>query len=229
MVVVWPTTPAELIEAQQALAAAEPPPWRPPDGPVLLGGAWVCFPRGLSGPGQAGDPAWAAAVTLRGRREAGRYVEHGEAAAGYVPGLMALRAGALLESVVRGLRERPQALLLDATGRDHPRRCGLARHLGAALDLPTVGVTHRPLAAHGDWPADRPGATSPLLLDGEVVGCWLRTRAGTRPLAVHPGWRTDVDTALRVLDAALAGRRTPEPLRWARRLARRARAGLPEE
>jgi deoxyribonuclease V len=59
-----------------------------------------------------------------------------------------------------------------------------------------------------------------------VVACWLRTRAGTRPMVVHPGWRTDVETALQVVEEALSGRRTPEPLRQARRLARRARAGL---
>jgi deoxyribonuclease V len=224
----WPATEAALVERQRTLAATDPPAWTPPERPLRLGGCWVCFPRGLSGPGQAGDLAWAAAVTLRAGRESGRYVERGAAEASYVPGLMALRAGALLESAVRGLPDLPDVLLLDATGRDHPRRCGLAQHLGAVLDVPTVGVTHRPLAARGDWPADRPGATSPLLLDGEVVGCWLRTRAGTRPLAVHPGWRTDLGTALRVLDAALAGRRTPEPLRRARRLARRARAGLAE-
>jgi deoxyribonuclease V len=57
------------------------------------------------------------------------------------------------------------------------------------------------------------------------VACWLRTRTGTRPLVVHPGWRTDLDVALSVVRGALAGHRTPEPLRRARRQARRARAG----
>jgi deoxyribonuclease V len=220
----WPTGVEGLIAAQHTLAGAAPPPWRLSDATPLLGGCWVCFPRGLSGPGEAGDPAWAAAVTMRSGRVRGRHVEPGAASAGYRPGLMALRAGALLEHAVLGLHPRPDVLLLDATGRDHPRRCGLALHLGAVLDLPTVGVTHRPLRATGDWPADRAGATSPLALDGEPVGCWLRTRAGTRPLALHPGWRTDVATAVQVAQAALAGRRTPEPLRQARRLARRARS-----
>jgi deoxyribonuclease V len=226
---VWPTDREELARVQRDLAAADPAPWHLPDGPLAIGGCWVCFPRGLSGPGAAGDPAWTAAVTMRARRVQARHVESSAAAAAYVPGLMALRAGAVLESVVRGLPARPDVLLLDATGRDHPRRCGLAMHLGAVLDLPTVGVTHRPLRADGPWPDDVAGATSSLRLDDEVVGCWLRTRGGTRPLAVHPGWRTNVESAVQVLDAALAGRRTPEPLRRARCLARRARAGLPEE
>jgi deoxyribonuclease V len=115
-------------------------------------------------------------------------------------------------------------LLIDATGRDHPRRAGLALHLGAQLDIPTVGVTHRTLLAEEAWPGDERGDITPLILDGAVVGHWLRTRPGTRPLAVHAAWRTDPDTAVEVVLAALAGRRAPEPLRRARQAAREARA-----
>ena len=72
----------------------------------------------------------------------------------------------------------PDVLLVDASGRDHPRRCGLALHLGAVLGVPTVGVTHRPLRAEGEWPDDERGATSALVLDGERVGYWVRTKRG---------------------------------------------------
>jgi deoxyribonuclease V len=71
-------------------------------------------------------------------------------------------------------------LLVNATGRDHPRRAGLALDLGAVLDLPPVGISHRLLLADGEWPADEAGATSPFRLEGEQVGHWLRTRRGTR-------------------------------------------------
>jgi len=125
---------------------------------------------------------------------------------------------------VRALPVRPDLLIADASGRDHPRRAGLALHLGAVLDLPSIGVTHRPLAASGAFPADAPGARSPLVLDGEVVAWWVRTRAGARPLAVHPGWRTDAETAIEIVLACARGARTPEPLRHARRVAREARA-----
>ncbi|MGH9014594.1 MAG: endonuclease V, partial [Acidimicrobiia bacterium] len=110
------------------------------------------------------------------------------------------------------------------TGRDHPRRAGLALHLGAALDVPSVGVTHRPLRATGDEPADEAGVWTALVLDGDVVGAWLRTRRGARPLAVHAAWRTDVATAVDVVGRCIARARTPEPLRQARVVARRARA-----
>jgi deoxyribonuclease V len=139
---------------------------------------------------------------------------------------MALREGALLEGSVRALGSTPDLVLVNATGRDHPRRAGLALHLGAVLDLPTVGVTHRSLVAEGSLPVAARGATSPLAIDGDVVAMWLRTRVGVRPVVVHPAWRTDVETAVEVVRRSLQRARTPEPLRRARRLARLARAGL---
>ncbi len=147
----------------------------------------------------------------------------GTTRAPYVPGLMALRLGPLLEQTVHTLDQRPDVLLLDATASDHPRRAGLALHLGAELDSPTIGVTHRPLTASGEWPVDERGATSPLRIGDSVVGCWLRTQPGVRPLAVHPGWRVDLATAVEVVLAVTRRHRTPEPLRRSRQLARRAR------
>jgi len=130
----------------------------------------------------------------------------------------------LLEGAVRVLPQRPDVLLVNATGRDHPRRAGLALQLGAVLELPTVGVTHRSLHAAGEWPEDEPTRRSPLVLAGEVVGYWLRTRRGARPLAVHAAWRTDPETAVDVTLSCTAVVRTPEPLRRARTAARAARA-----
>jgi len=92
------------------------------------------------------------------------------------------------------------------------------------LGLPTVGITTRPLVAEGDWPTDTRGATAPLLLGGEVVGCWARTRQGAKPVAVHAAWQTDAQDAVQVVLAATRRARTPEPLRRARTLARTRRA-----
>lgn len=225
----WPAEPDSLITLQESLAAAAAPILEfDPDLPI--GGCYVCFARGGTGAGQAGEPAWAAAAsTRRGRRGSATVVVAGESGAPYQPGLLALREGALLETAVRALPRPPAVLLVDGTGRDHPRRAGLALHLGAALGLPTVGVTHRPLLASGEWPGPERGATSPLLLDGEVVGCWLRTRAGARPVAVHAAWGTRPELAASVVLAATRRARTPEPLRSARRAARRARAAAEAE
>lgn len=212
----WPSTCEELIEEQRRVAALEPALWRF-DAGSRIGGAFVCFPRGPSGPGALGDTAWAATCV-----DAECVAVEGRAGASYEPCLLALREGALLEAVVRALAQPPDILLVDATGRDHSRRAGLALHLGAVLDVATVGVTHRPLLAQGEWPEDARGARSPLLLEGELVGYWLRTREGTRPLAVHASWRTDPDTAAEVV-LSTCRVRTPEPLRRARRRAREAR------
>ena len=104
------------------------------------------------------------------------------------------------------------------------RLAGLALHLGARLSLPTVGVTRNSLLAEGPWPEDERGASSLLKIGNEPVGCWLRTRRGSAPLAVHAAWRTDPGTAVAVVMEVTEGCRTPEPLRQARRLARLARA-----
>jgi deoxyribonuclease V len=219
----WPTDGEELLDRQRQLAELSPEPWLPRWDEVSVGGCWVCFPRGETGQGKQGDPAWTAAASLRGHRIVEQVTGSGLAGAAYLPGMLALRQGALLAGAVRRLERPPEVVLVDGTGRDHPRRAGLALHLGAELDLPTVGVTHRPLLAHGEWPADAAGATSPVRLGPDVVAAWLRTRPGTRPLVVHPGWRTDLDTAIEVVRRS-AVRRTPEPLRVARRAAREARA-----
>lgn len=188
----------------------------------MVGACFVCFPRGATGSGRSGDRGWAAAVALAPATETA--VVTGEAGAPYMAGLLALREGPLLEAAVRALAQAPDVLLVDASGRDHPRRAGLATSLGAVLGLPSVGVTHRPLLAEGGWPANRRGATAPLRIGEETVGCWLRVRAGVRPLAVHPAWRTELDTAIAVVLGATARVRTPAPLRIAHTAARRARA-----
>jgi deoxyribonuclease V len=222
----WPRSAAELVDVQRALADAQPPLWRPVVAPAFLavGAVAICFPHGIGGRGARGDRAWTAAAVLRGRTTVAQATVVGEAGAPYEPGLLALREGPLLEAAVRALHESPDVLLVDATGRDHPRGAGLALHLGAVLGVPTVGVTHRPLLAEGAWPADAKGEAAPLMLDGGQVGAWVRRREGARPVAVHPAWRTDIDTAIAFVLRTAGSHRTPEPLRRARRLARLARA-----
>jgi deoxyribonuclease V len=216
----WPATAEELIRAQAELGRAAPPPWLPEAPPRAVAGCFACFARSA-----AGEIGFAGAALLVEGALVATAVASGPAPAGYEPGLLALREGPLLEAAVRRLPARPEALLVNASGRDHPRRAGLALHLGAVLGIPTAGVTHRPLLAAGAEPGRERGARSPLLLDGRLVGYWLRTERGARPLAVHAAWRTDAETAAALVLAASGRFRTPEPLRRAREAARRARAG----
>lgn len=206
----WPRSREELEELQRALAGTEPEPWAPGKR-FTVGAVFAAFSTRADPAGH--ERGWAAAVAGGARAEL-TFVP----AWPYEPGYLALREGPALEAVVRALPCPPDVLLVDATGRDHPRGAGLALHLGAVLDLATVGVTDRPLAAalRGD------GA---LVLGGREVGRLLRTRPGARPVCVHAAWRTDVETGVRVVAACTSGRaRTPEPLRLARFLARSARA-----
>lgn len=219
----WTNSVDELMAVQNDLARRRPDPWVPPPDDVVLAGCFVCFERGPA-LGAGGERAWAAATLLRPGRGAVRAVVEGRASAPYEPGLLALREGPLLEAAVRALPERPEALLVNATGRDHPRRAGLALHLGAVLNLPTAGVTDRTLVAEGPPPERAARSSAPLVLEGEVVGAWLRTREGIRPVAVHAAWRTDVHVAIEVVRRAPGRMRTPGPIRLAREAARRARA-----
>jgi deoxyribonuclease V len=222
----WPSSPDALIAVQGALADLEVEPWRPHDDATAtrVGGCVVCFERGSAGPGHAGDRGWAAAAILHGHQTLEIVTVSGFAPGPYMPGLLALREGRLRASAIGALQSPPDVCLVDATGRDHPRGAGMALHLGAALGVPTVGVTNRTLVAAGGSPGAQRFARSPLLLDGTLVGWWVRTRPGAHPVAVHAAWRTDADTARRVVVAAVRDHRTAEPLRVARRAARVARA-----
>lgn len=244
-------TQRRLADASRSVEAWLPPEGPTPD--LFVGGCFLAFGQGLIGPGGIGDRGWAVAVLWRGPqgftvpgdprdpdrvlvgsgphgpRQAldvvAQTVVVGTAAAAYEPGLLAQRDGAFLEAAVRLLPRPPDVLLVDATGRDHPRRAGLALHLGAVLGVPTVGVTRRPLLARGALPSAERGGTSPLYLNGEVVGRWARTRGGARPVVAHAGWRTSAETAASVVLATSSeGARTPAPLGEARRVAREARA-----
>lgn len=228
-------------------------PWSPSGDGDLLGGCFVASSRGTTGAGRAGDRVWAAAVVWRRPgarapvpRRSDRHLHGATAAPGgarraddvadqavlcsevpaqYEPGLLAARDGAVLAQVLHALGLRPDVVLVDATGTDHPRGAGLAVHLGAVTGLPTVGVTRRPLVAVGERPALRRGACSNLVLDGRCVAYWVCTRDGTQPLVAHAGWRTSPEVAASVvLEASTPAARTPVPIQEARRAAREARS-----
>jgi deoxyribonuclease V len=219
----WPTTLDDLLREQQRLAALEVEPWKPPRGAALrVGGCAVVFRHG-----GRDDVGWAAAVV----EERGEFIAASTCTARidarFEPGQLALREGPILEAVVRRLAHRPDVLIVAAAGRDHPRRAGLALHLGAALDLPTVGVTDDPLVAEGDEPARTWMSDAPLQIGGEVVAYRVRTRGGAKPVVAHAAWRTSPKVAAEIVLGACALARWPEPMREARRIARELRAALP--
>lgn len=225
----WPVTVAELLGAQESLRASAPPLWTPPGQRLQVAAAFVAFVRGEQGPGHPGDRAWVGAVLVESGRVVSSRVVPGVAGAAYVPGLLALREGTMLAEALAPLADRADVVMVDATGRDHPRRAGLAVHLGAMLDRPSIGVTHRRLQARVVEPGVEAGSTAPVWVDGVEVARTVRTVTGVRPVVAHAGWRTDASTAAQVVLASRGGARTPEPLRHARRLARTTRERHPFE
>lgn len=145
----------------------------------------------------------------------------------YVPGLLSFREGPVLEEAFERLATEPDAFVFDGAGFAHPRRIGLACHLGLWLGRPTVGCAKTWLIGrHDPVPAGR-GAWAPLIDKDEVIGAALRTRAGTKPVFVSPGHLSDVEGAVGLVMRCAPRFRLPEPIRLAHRAAGAFAAGAP--
>jgi deoxyribonuclease V len=138
----------------------------------------------------------------------------------YVPGLLAFREGPVALAALERLRIRHDVLLFDAQGYAHPRRLGLARHLGAYLDQPSIGCAKSRLIGAYEDPGSEPGAWSPLMDGGEEIGRVVRTKARTNPLFVSVGYRITLPLAVEIVLRCTRGYRLPEPTRIADRLAK---------
>jgi deoxyribonuclease V len=133
----------------------------------------------------------------------------------YIPGLLSFReAPAALEALAR-LRRNPDCLLCDGQGIAHPRRFGLACHLGLLLDLPSIGCAKSLLVGEYREPGTKRGSTRTLTDGGESIGMILRTKDGVAPIYVSPGYRIGFRQARAVVLRAHGGYRVPEPIRQA--------------
>lgn len=137
----------------------------------------------------------------------------------YIPGLLSFREVPAILQAMSQLRHWPDLLLVDGHGTAHPRRCGIASHLGLALDLPSVGVgKQRLVGRHNDVPNTK-GAWVPLTHKDETIGAVLRSRADYKPIYVSIGHRINLETALHWVIHCLSRYRLPETTRHAHRLA----------
>jgi deoxyribonuclease V len=133
----------------------------------------------------------------------------------YLPGLLSFREAPWVLDAFSRLQRRPDVLILDGHGTAHPRRFGLASHLGVLLELPTVGAAKSLLVGeHGRLGLAR-GSRSRLTLHGRRVGDVVRTRTGVRPIYVSPGHRVGFERAVRLVLSTTRGLRLPEPTRLA--------------
>lgn len=137
----------------------------------------------------------------------------------YVPGLLSFReAPAALEALGQ-LEIRPDLLLCDGHGLAHPRRFGLACHIGLLSGIPSIGVAKTRLIGQHEPVSENRGSWQPLMHEGETVGAVLRTRARVKPVYVSIGHRISLETVINYVMACTPKFRLPETTRWAHRLA----------
>ena len=142
----------------------------------------------------------------------------------YVPGLLSFREAPPILHAWEQLKSKPDVVMLDAQGVTHPRRLGLASHIGLWLDLPCVGCAKTRLVGEYDDPGPNAGDHSLLYVDREPLGVVLRSAKRANPVFVSPGHKIDRDSALKVVQVTLSGYRHPTPTRLAHIAANAGRA-----
>ena len=141
----------------------------------------------------------------------------------YIPGLLSFREIPLLTEALRELKTQPDVFMCDGQGIAHPRQMGLACHIGIIIKRPTIGCAKTRLVGEYSEPAPEKGQHAFLLHEGKVVGAVLRTRAGTKPVFVSPGYGLSLQNAIEVVLSCCTKYRIPEPIRAAHRLVNQLR------
>lgn len=137
----------------------------------------------------------------------------------YIPGFLSFREVPAVLDALEQLQTTPDLLLCDGQGLAHPRRFGIACHLGVLTNLPAIGVAKsRLVGTHAEVPNQR-GEWMPLLHKGETIGAVLRTRIGTHPLYISSGHRISLETAIAYVMGCTTKYRLPETTRHAHKLA----------
>jgi deoxyribonuclease V len=209
----WDLSTKEAIDLQEQLAdqvIAETT--FDPDQIETVAGVDVGFEDGL---------ARAAAVVLdaRSMEPVDWAVARAEINFPYVPGLLTFREGPSVLAALENLAVWPDLFIFDGQGLAHPRRMGLAAHMGVILDHPSLGCAKSRLTGEHQEPGNDVGEWSPLYDEGEVIGAVVRTRSGVRPVFVSIGHRVDLPTAIGLVLRCTRGYRLPETTRYAHKVA----------
>lgn len=208
----WDLTTAEARALQEQLAGQVS---RKDEtaGVEWIAGADVHYPR--KGHGRAA----AVLVHYPEMAPVGQVVVEGPALFPYIPGLLSFREAPGVLNALAQLPRKPDLLLVDGQGIAHPRRLGIASHLGLVLGLPTIGCAKSRLCGSAEEPPAEAGAWTPLADKGEIIGAMLRSKPGVKPLCISVGHRVDLPAAIRWVLGCCRGYRIPEPLRLAHQLA----------
>ena len=215
----WDLSPREAIELQRRLVERLDLR-RVPRDLRLVAGADMAFdkPRGLA----------FASVVLMSLPDLQIVEETGAAVPltfPYVPGLLSFREGPGLLAAFGRLESQPDAAILDGQGIAHPRRLGLAAHMGLWFGIPTVGCAKSRLCGEHREPGRRKGNSAPLMDGEEQIGVVLRTRTDVKPVFVSPGHLADFDGSARLVLDCCTRYRLPEPTRLAHAAVGRLKAG----
>ena len=211
----WPATVAEARALQHRLR-----------GQVVTEGAIAAPPRLIAGVdvhvAERAGRTWAAVALLDGGSL--ELVQSALAARPtsfpYVPGYLSFREIPAALAALALLDREPDLVMVDGHGIAHPRRLGIAAHLGVIVGVPTVGVAKSRLFGRHDTPAEARGSQAPLTAKGETIGAVVRTRDGVSPLYVSVGHRIGLERAVELVLATVTRYRLPEPTRVADKLSR---------
>ena len=139
----------------------------------------------------------------------------GKLAIPYIPGFLSFREAPLILAACERLTVTPDLILVDGQGIAHPRRLGLASHLGLFLNTPTIGCAKSVLCGRHEVPGDEPGSYAEIIDNGETIGVALRTRLRVKPIYVSIGHKVDLQSAIYWVLECCRGYRLPEPTRLA--------------
>jgi deoxyribonuclease V len=145
----------------------------------------------------------------------------------YIPGLLSFREIPMLLKAWEKLKTKPEVLLVDGVGIAHPRRLGIATHLGLVLDIPTIGCGKSVLYGRYEEPDTRAGSLSYMHdpKTGEVIGAALRTKDKVKPMFISPGHLITLEDSLAIVRACIKKHRLPEPTRYAHLTVNKYRTG----
>jgi deoxyribonuclease V len=133
----------------------------------------------------------------------------------YIPGYLSFREGPAILDVLKKLKNKTDLIIFDGQGIAHPKKFGLASHIGVLLDIPSIGCAKSRLVGQFREPGTKKGNSTFLSYKGEQVGAVLRTRTNVKPLFVSPGHKIDLDSSVRIVINCTTKLRLPEPTRCA--------------
>ena len=213
----WNVTPKEAIEIQKVLRSHLILD-KAPEKADLIAGVDVSADRGS-------NLLFAAVVVLDSRQKAADTFQVSEVATAsemtpfpYIPGLLSFREIPVVLKAWEKLKIRPDCLVCDGQGIAHPRRIGIASHLGLVVDTPSIGCGKTRLIGLHQAPGPGRGDRAPLIDRQEVIGAVLRTKEKVAPLYVSQGHRMTLDRAVEILLSCQTRYRLPEPTRIAHNL-----------